>query len=73
MSDDSYDILKVKITTTLNRIFILEDEYKEKILKAGKVLYAKGDPKRDTHCKSIRYVWSKSTDFELLENKKRIH
>ena len=27
MGDDSYDILKVKITTTLNRIFILEDEY----------------------------------------------
>lgn len=27
MSDDSYDILKVKITTALNRIFILEDEY----------------------------------------------
>lgn len=27
MSDDFYDILKVKITTTLNRIFILEDEY----------------------------------------------
>ena len=27
MSDDSYDILKVKVTTTFNRIFILEDEY----------------------------------------------
>lgn len=68
--EQSLKILNINILSMPNgKLF---DVYKEKILKAGKVLYAKGDSKRDTHCKSIRYVWSKSTDFELLENKKRI-
>lgn len=68
--EESLKILNINILSMPNgKLF---DVYKEKILKAGKVLYPSGHPKRNTHCKSIRYVWSKSTEFELLDNKKRI-
>lgn len=50
----------------------LYDIYGSKILKAGKVLYPEGNPKRKTHCKSIRYKWSEEPNFVLLKNKKRI-
>ena len=46
--------------------------YEKSVLKAGKVLYPEGNPKRETHSKSVRYRWCENIDFKLLENKKRI-
>lgn len=50
----------------------LYNVYGSSILKAGKILYKPGNPKRKTNCKSIRYKWGKNPNFELLENKKRV-
>ena len=47
--------------------------YGKRVLKAGKVLYPEGNPKRDTHAKSVRFKWKDVSEFELLEqNKKRV-
>ena len=47
--------------------------YGKNVLKAGKVLYPKGDPKRKTHAKSVRYKWKENLEFKLLDfNNKRI-
>lgn len=47
--------------------------YEKDVLKAGKIQYPKGNPKRDTHNKSVRYNWKKCQDFRLLnEGSKRI-
>jgi hypothetical protein len=47
--------------------------YGKRVLKAGKVLYPDGNPKRYTHAKSVRFKWKEVSDFELLEPiKKRI-
>ncbi|MDD4150807.1 MAG: hypothetical protein PHE33_12350, partial [Bacteroidales bacterium] len=42
--------------------------YGKNVLKAGKVLYPVGNPKRNTHAKSIRYKWKENLDFKLLDN-----
>jgi hypothetical protein len=42
--------------------------YGKNVLKAGKVLYPDGNPKRNTHAKSVRYKWKENLDFQLLEN-----
>ena len=50
----------------------LFETYGKNVLKAGKVKFPVGDPKRDTHAKTIRYKWAENLDFKLLLNKKRI-
>lgn len=65
------DILTILIVAMPNGE--LYPYYKKRVLKAGKVLYEKGDPKRKTHAKSVRYKWMDVSEFELLEkNKKRV-
>jgi len=46
--------------------------YGKNVLKAGKVLYPEGHPKRETHTKTVRYKWGDNQDFKLLKGKKRI-
>lgn len=68
--EQSLNILNINILSMPNgKLF---DVYGTKVLKAGKVLYKKGNPKRDTHCLSIRYKWGEALKYELLENKSRI-
>lgn len=68
--ESNLNILNINILSMPNgRLF---DVYGTSVLKAGKVLYPFGDPKRDTHCKSIRYKWSKNSKFELLGGKSRV-
>ncbi|MFB4168293.1 hypothetical protein [Virgibacillus sp. JSM 102003] len=50
----------------------LNDVYGKRILKAGKIRYPQGDPKRDTHSKTIRYKWAENINFEMLNNAKRM-
>ena len=44
--------------------------YGKSVLKAGKVLYPEGNPKRETHAKSNRYKWKENMEFKLLPNHK---
>ncbi|EJO5349450.1 hypothetical protein NRP93_003628 [Clostridium botulinum] len=68
--ESNLNILNINILSMPNgKLF---DVYGPSVLKAGKVLYKKGNPKRNTHCKSIRYSWSRNPQFKLLENKSRI-
>lgn len=47
--------------------------YGKRVLKAGKVLFPVGNPKRETHAKSIRFKWKEVSEFELLDkNTKRV-
>lgn len=68
--ESTLEILNINILSMPNGK--LYDIYGSSILKAGKVLYKEGDPKRKTHSKSIRYKWSSEVNFRLLDNKKRI-
>jgi len=61
------EILNINILCMPNGI--LYPIYGKKVLKAGKVLYPKGNPKRNTHAKSIRFKWKDNLDFELLDTK----
>ncbi len=45
--------------------------YGKNVLKAGKVLYPKGNPKRETHAKSIRFKWKDNLDFKLIDTKSK--
>ena len=49
----------------------LQPIYGHKIIQAGKVKFPKDDPRRDTHCKTIRYNWGECKEFELLPGFKR--
>lgn len=65
------DILTVSIISMPNGN--LYPYYGKRVLKAGKVLYPDGNPKRLTHAKSVRFKWKEVSEFELLEtNKKRV-
>ena len=46
----------------------LYDAYGIGVLKAGKVKYKKGNPKRDTHSYSVRYKWKDNLTFKMLAN-----
>ena len=51
----------------------LYDVYGKTVLSAGKSKHPKGNPKRTTHSKTVRFNWSKCSDFKLLPgNPKRI-
>lgn len=65
--ETNLEILNINILSMPNGI--LFPVYGKKVLKAGKVLYPKGNPKRNTHAKSIRYKWSDNLEFELLNVK----
>lgn len=64
------DILNINILCMPNGQ--LYPIYGKNVLKAGKVLYPEGNPKRETHTKTVRYKWNDNQDFKLLNNKKRI-
>ncbi|WP_204173906.1 MULTISPECIES: hypothetical protein [unclassified Staphylococcus] len=49
----------------------LEEVYSGDIIQAGKTKFPKNHPKRDTHCYSIRYKWSRCNEYLLLEGEKR--
>jgi hypothetical protein len=68
--ETSLDILNINILSMPNGE--LYDIYKDDVLKAGKVKYPKENPKRNTHARSVRYNWSKTIKFRLLEGQKRI-
>lgn len=68
--EQNLNILNINILSMPNGM--LFDVYGPKVLKAGKVLYKKGNPKRETHCLSIRYKWGEAPEYKLLENKSRI-
>ncbi len=69
--ETNLDILTISILSMPNGA--LFPVYEKRVLKAGKVLYPNGNPKRDTHAKSVRFKWKEVLDFELLEhNKKRV-
>lgn len=68
--ESSLNILNINILSMPNGRLV--DVYGTSVLKAGKVLYPVGDPKRNTHCKSIRYKWSENSKFKLLNNKSRV-
>jgi len=63
------DILTISIISMPNGA--LFPVYGKRVLKAGKVLYPDGNPKRDTHAKSVRFKWKEVSEFELLENNKK--
>lgn len=68
--ESNLNILNINILSMPNgRLF---DIYGTSVLKAGKVLYPVGNPKRDTHCKSIRYKWGENKNFKLLPNRSRV-
>jgi hypothetical protein len=47
--------------------------YGKRVLKAGKIDYKDGHPKKNTHAKSVRFKWHEVPEFELLEhNKSRV-
>jgi hypothetical protein len=65
------DILNINLLCMPNGI--LYPVYGEKVLKAGKVKFKKGDIRRNTHSKSVRFRWHKCMEFKLLnDNSKRI-
>ena len=69
--ENNLDILTISIISMPNGE--LYPYYGKRVLKAGKVLYPKGNPKRDTHAKSVRFKWKEVSEFELLDHdKKRI-
>lgn len=68
--EESLDILNINILSMPNGA--LFETYGKNVLKAGKVKFPVGDPKRDTHAKTIRYKWAENLEFKLLHNKKRI-
>ncbi len=68
--EEDLNILNINLLSMPNGA--LEPVYGKRVLRAGKVLYPEGHPKRETHAHSIRYNWSKAIDFELLKNRKRI-
>ncbi|MFW5851603.1 MAG: hypothetical protein ACOCWB_05220 [Bacteroidota bacterium] len=51
------DILAINLLSMPNGA--LFPVYGKEVLKAGKVLYPQGNPKRDSHAKSVRYKWKK--------------
>ncbi len=67
---DSLGILNINILSMPNgKLF---NTYGKDILQAGKTQTGLSKKERKTHCETLRYKWSKSIDFELLKNKKRI-
>lgn len=66
---DTLDILNINLLSMPNGQ--LEEVYGNKIIQAGKVRFPEKDPRRDSHCKSIRYKWENCREFKLLDNKKR--
>jgi hypothetical protein len=62
------DILNINILSMPNGL--LFPIYGKSVLKAGKVLYPEGNPKRETHAKSIRYKWKENMEYKLLPNHK---
>ncbi len=69
--ETNLDILTISIISMPNGE--LFPYYGKRVLKAGKVLYPDGNPKRETHAKSVRFKWKEVSEFELLEqNKKRV-
>jgi len=61
------DILNINILCMPNGI--LYPVYGKSVLKAGKVLFPVGNPKRESHAKSIRYKWKNNLNFSLLNTK----
>ena len=68
--EENLNILNINLLSMPNGS--LYELYGKSVLKAGKIKYPKGHPERKTHSKSIRYVWSKNTEFKTLIGKKRI-
>jgi hypothetical protein len=69
--ETNLDILTISIISMPNGE--LFPYYGKRVLKAGKVLYPEGNPKRNTHAKSVRFKWKEVSEYELLEhNKKRV-
>lgn len=64
--EENLEILNINIICMPNGE--LYKKYKHNVLKAGKILYPVGNPKRETHAKSIRYNWSKNQNFDLISN-----
>jgi hypothetical protein len=67
--ETNLDILTISIISMPNGE--LYQYYGKRVLKAGKVLYPDGNPKRGTHAKSVRFKWKKVSEFELLDNNKK--
>lgn len=63
------EILNINILCMPNGL--LYPVYGKNVLKAGKVLYPKGNPKRETHAKSIRFKWKDNLDFKLIDTKSK--
>lgn len=66
----SLDILNINIISMPNGS--LYSVYGADVLSQGKVKFDKKNPKHSTHAKSVRFNWSKTQDFRLLTNAKRI-
>lgn len=66
---ETLDIININLLSMPNGQ--LESIYGNDIIQAGKVRFPATDPRRNTHCKSIRYKWKNCRSFTLLENKER--
>lgn len=64
--EHNLDILNINLLCMPNGI--LYPVYGESVLKAGKVKFKKGDKRRDTHSRSVRYRWNKCQNFKLLKD-----
>lgn len=63
------EILNINLLSMPNGV--LFPVYGKNVLKAGKVLYPEGNPKRETHAKSVRYKWKENMEYKLLENNRK--
>jgi len=63
------EILNINILSMPNGA--LFPVYGKDVLNAGKVLFPVGNPKRDTHAKTIRYNWKNNLDYKLLDSNTR--
>lgn len=68
--EKNLDIINIMFLSMPNGY--LYDIYGPEILNAGKIHYKKGNPKRDTHARTIRYNWSESVQFETLAEENRV-
>lgn len=64
--ETNLEILNINILSMPNGA--LFPIYGKNVLKAGKVKYKKGNPKRDTHSYSVRFKWKANLTYKLLEN-----
>ncbi len=66
---DNLGILNINLISMPNGK--LENLYGGEIIQAGKTKFPVGHPKRDSHCKTIRFKWSKCKEFIKLNHSKR--